>query len=261
MNKRMVINHIIEWLIGGLKNSNSGGFVVGVSGGIDSALTSTLITKTRHPVILLNMPINQAKDQFTRSNEQIAWLQKEHANVRSLTLDLTTTFNEFVKNIESVSPTKLALANTASRIRMASLYAVANTYNYLVAGTGNKVEDYGIGFFTKYGDGGVDISPIADLLKSEVYELAKYLGVPESIQVAPPTDGLWNDNRSDEDQIGASYEELEWALNYYDSYGDIREGLSVRQEEVLSIYKNRHLNTKHKLQLPPVCEIPKELKE
>ena len=128
----------------------------------------------------------------------------------------------------------------------------------MVVGTGNKVEDYGIGFFTKYGDGGVDISPIADLLKSEVYELASYMGVPNSIQDAIPTDGLWNDNRSDEDQIGASYDELEWALEYNDR--GIEEELTERQQKVLKIYRERHYNTKHKLQMPPVCEIPKNLK-
>ncbi len=133
------------------------------------------------------------------------------------------------------------------------LYSIANTHNLLVAGTGNKVEDYGIGFFTKYGDGGVDISPIADLLKSEVREMAAHLGVIEDILNATPTDGLWEDDRSDEDQIGASYEELEWALAYYDDHGNIRDGLTSRQNEVLDIYIKRHTTSRHKLAAPPVC--------
>ena len=142
---------------------------------------------------------------------------------------------------------------------MTVLYSIANTNNLLVAGTGNKVEDYGIGFFTKYGDGGVDISPIADLLKSEVRSLAKELGVSDQIVNAVPTDGLWADDRSDEQQIGASYEELEWALKYYDENKKFlhskHDTLSSRQKKVLEIYTTRHLKNKHKLEMPSVCSI------
>jgi NAD+ synthase len=138
---------------------------------------------------------------------------------------------------------------------MVTLYSVANENNLLVAGTGNKIEDYGIGFFTKYGDGGVDISPIADLLKSQVRQMAEEIGVGLEIVNAIPTDGLWGDNRSDEQQIGASYDELEWALAHYDENGDSEINLSDRQKEVLKIYIKRHTINKHKLEVPPVCKL------
>lgn len=254
-----VIDYIVKWLLETVRSSRCEGFVVGISGGIDSALTSALAAKTGMPVIVLNMPINQEVGQYNRSNEQAKWLKKNFDNVESKVIDLSAVFNSFVvATPDGVSP--LAYANSASRIRMTTLYLVANDKNYLVVGTGNRVEDYGIGFFTKYGDGGIDISPIADLLKSEVYALAKFLGVPQSIQEAVPTDGLWDDNRSDEDQIGATYEELEWALKYYDEVGHNRSKLTPRQSEVLSIYEKRHLGTQHKLRLPPTCLIPENLK-
>jgi NAD+ synthase len=150
----------------------------------------------------------------------------------------------------------LAMANSRSRLRMMTLYAIGQSENCLVAGTGNKIEDFGVGFYTKYGDGGVDISPIADLTKSEVFELAAHLGVIESIRIAKPTDGLWGDGRSDEDQLGATYPELEWAMDFE---GD-EETLSERQKEVLAIYSKFHIQNKHKMEPIPVCLVPKELK-
>lgn len=258
MNNKQIVDFITTWLDSVVESASCDGFVVGVSGGIDSALTSTLAANTGRNVLLLNMPISQEKGQYGRSNEQIEWLKQKYENVSSYEIDLTDSFNVFLDTMSATDPTKLAVANSASRLRMMTLYACANSKNYMVVGTGNKVEDYGIGFFTKYGDGGVDLSPIADLLKSQVYELASYMGVPKSIQNATPTDGLWEDNRSDEDQIGASYDELEWALEYNDSGAE--EQLSERQKTVLEVYKQRHYSTKHKLQMPPVCEIPKHLK-
>jgi len=258
MNNKQTIDFITGWLDNIIEEADCNGFIVGVSGGIDSALTSTLAANTGRPVLVLNMPISQEEGQYNRSNEQIKWLKEKYNNVSSYEIDLTESFNAFRGAMSVSELTNLAVANSASRLRMMTLYACANSKNYMVVGTGNKVEDYGIGFFTKYGDGGVDISPIADLLKSEVYELASYMGVPNSIQDAIPTDGLWNDNRSDEDQIGASYDELEWALEYNDR--GIEEELTERQQKVLKIYRERHYNTKHKLQMPPVCEIPKNLK-
>ena len=164
----------------------------------------------------------------------------------------------FESDLEEININDLAFANLRSRIRMCALYALANTKNYLVLGTGNKIEDYGIGFFTKYGDGGVDVSPIADLLKSEVYELASHFDIIQDIQRALPTDGLWPDNRGDEDQIGATYDELEWAYSFAES--PKKEKLTERQYEVLDIYMNRHLATKHKLEAPPVCLISDAIK-
>ena len=153
----------------------------------------------------------------------------------------------------------MALANSRARLRMTTLYYYAGLLGKLVAGTGNKVEDFGVGFYTKYGDGGVDLSPIADLMKSEVYELAAYLGVPNSIQKAQPTDGLFGDSRTDEDQIGASYDELEWAMNMQDK-GKIFEDFSGREKEVFKIYTRLNTINQHKMMPIPVCEIPTNLK-
>jgi NAD+ synthase len=242
---------IIEWLKKYCDNSKMDGFVVGVSGGVDSALTSTLCALTNKKVIVVGLPILQPKDQISRSKKHMDWLCENYKNVSQTTIDLTDVFNKFKEATPFSSD--LALANTRSRIRMIGLYSIANTNNLLVAGTGNKVEDYGIGFFTKYGDGGVDLSPIADLLKSEVREMCRYLKVLPELSEAIPTDGLWNDNRSDEDQIGATYDELEWALKYYDKYGNIEQGLSEREKNVLKIYVSRHLGNKHKLQTPEIC--------
>ena len=244
---------IVEWLLEKCNDSNCNGFVVGVSGGVDSALTSTLCAHTKKPVIVVGMPINQQIDQLSRSQKHMDWLCDIFPNVKQKTFDLSKSFEIFSKAVECRS--KLALANFQSRMRMAALYSVANTNNMLVVGTGNKVEDYGIGFFTKYGDGGVDLSPIANLLKSQVKNLAVKLGVISEITNATPTDGLWEDNRSDEDQIGASYEELEWALQYYDKHKKQNFNLTDRQKDVLEIYSKRHLANKHKLTMPPVCEL------
>ncbi len=153
----------------------------------------------------------------------------------------------------------MSLANTRARLRMTALYYFAALKGYLVAGTGNKVEDFGIGFFTKYGDGGVDLSPIADLMKSEVYEIASYLGVNNEIIKAAPTDGLWGDDKTDEDQIGASYNELEWAMNQFD-LGKTATDFEGREKEVFTIYAQRNRANKHKMDPIPVCKIPKELK-
>mgnify|MGYP003896914141 CR=1 FL=1 len=150
------------------------------------------------------------------------------------------------------------MANSRARLRMTTLYQVAAANKGIVVGTGNKVEDFGVGFYTKYGDGGVDISPIADLLKSEVFKIAHYLGIISSIQKAKPTDGLWGDDRSDEDQLGATYDELEWAMNYLEV--NSQDSLSERQKKVLDIYSGHHQTNLHKMNSIPVCEIPKSLK-
>jgi NAD+ synthase len=242
---------IVEWLQDKVHESGTEGYVVGVSGGIDSALTSTLCALTGHKVIVVGLPIHQPATHIHRSEAHMEWLENNFSNVSQKTVDLTYLYEAF-RDLD-MDTSDLALVNTRSRLRMVALYSLANTHNLLVGGTGNKVEDYGIGFFTKYGDGGVDVSPIADLLKSEVRELAQHLGVIDEIITATPTDGLWEDDRSDEDQIGASYEELEWALDYYDNNGPHFEPLDQRQCEVLEIYIGRHLSSRHKLEAPPVC--------
>ena len=259
MNKQKVIQHIVNWLNEYCEASHMNGFVIGVSGGIDSALTSTLCSLTGKNVVCLNMPIHQSKAEYGRSHEHIDWLKKKFENVSSYEVNLSSIFVETEKTFPAEIQDHLTLANTRSRLRMITLYAFAGNKKLLVAGTGNKVEDFGIGFYTKYGDGGVDISPIADLMKSEVFELAKELGVVESILKAAPTDGLFHDARSDEDQIGASYDELEWAMNFIADKKDAAQ-LNERQKIVMDIYNSRHRANLHKMLPIPVCEIPKELK-
>ena len=232
------------------------GFVVGISGGIDSALTSTLCARTGKRVLCLNMPIHQRSGEYKRSKEHISWLEHEFPNVKGVEINLTPAFDGFVQAMPTlVQDDHLSLANSRARLRMTTLYAVGQSNRLLVAGTGNKVEDFGIGFFTKYGDGGVDLSPIAGLMKSQVYAVAEHLGVSEQILNAPPTDGLWTDGRNDEDQIGATYDELEWAMEFDGRESD----LSERQKEVLSIYRKFHRINQHKMIPIPVCAIPDSL--
>ncbi len=205
-------NKIVNWIKGYSDTNNIQALVVGVSGGIDSAVVSTLCATTKLPTFALGMPIHQDVDQESLSDKHIAWLGKRFDNVKPLKFDLTKTFETFKKTLKEYAHDDLALANTRSRFRMVTLYQIAGKYNGIVVGTGNKVEDYGVGFYTKYGDGGVDIAPIADLYKTEVRELGGHLGVDALIIDAKPTDGLWDDGRSDEDQIGATYAELEEAM-------------------------------------------------
>lgn len=258
-NPEKVIEHIVQWLTDYLNKSGAKGFVVGVSGGIDSALTSTLCALTNYSTIVLNMPILQTSPEYKRSCEHMDWLKNQFPNVSSAEVDMSSVLPNYMKVLPKEIQTAHNMANLRSRLRMVCLYAFAGHYNYLVAGTGNKIEDFGIGFFTKYGDGGVDISPIADLLKSEVYQLARYLHVPQSILQAKPTDGLFEGSPTDEEKIGATYDELEWAMKYLEQ--NKQEPLTERQKEVLQIYQSRHQANLHKMQTIPVCKIPKEYKE
>ena len=190
-------------------------FVVGVSGGIDSAVVSTLCAKTELPTYVLTMPLHSKEENTALSELHAYGLVEKYSNVTLVNVDLTRTYDTLMTWVDDIfTGNKLANANTKSRLRMVSLYQVAGSVGGIVVGTGNKVEDYGVGFYTKYGDGGVDIAPIADLYKTEVWELGKHLGVDERIVDAVPTDGLWDDGRKDEDQIGASYEQLEEAMEY-----------------------------------------------
>jgi NAD+ synthase len=259
MQKQKVIDHIVHWLKHYSEQSNTSGFVVGISGGIDSAVTSTLCAKTGKPLICLNMPIHQNKSEYDRGHEHIDWLKKNFPNVTSHEVELTEAFKAFGTALPDEIQDWLTMANTRSRIRMTTLYAFACHHKMLVAGTGNKVEDFGIGFFTKYGDGGVDLSPIADLMKSDVYALAAEMGVVGSILKAKPTDGLFADSRSDEDQIGATYDELEWAMKFIANPHDFST-LSDREKIVLDIYTRMNKANQHKMNPIPVCLIPDELK-
>jgi len=237
---------ISQWLKEYLNQSNLNCFIIGISGGIDSALVSTLCAQTGEKTIVVSMPIYQAQDQLQRAHKHINWLKNKYLNVESLEFNLTNTFETF-KSLFPIE-NKLALANSRSRLRMTTLYQLAGTYKGLVVGTGNKVEDFGVGFFTKYGDGGVDISPIADLTKTEVRQIAKELDIIEEILIAKPTDGLWDDGRIDEDQIGATYEELEWAMNFKEN----PEELFGRMKEVYIIYNKFNSLNKHKMVGVPI---------
>ena len=203
MKYDIIADNIIQWLKAYSKKSKTDGFVIGISGGIDSALTSTLCASTGLPTICIDMPIMQNKNEVNRASSHIKWLQKKFNNVIHKSIDLNDVFNSFKNTVEQNNDKNnfLSLANSRSRLRMTTLYYFAGINRCLVAGTGNKVEDFGIGFYTKYGDGGVDISPIADLNKTDVFEISKILGVLDEIIKAKPTDGLWDDGRTDEDQI------------------------------------------------------------
>lgn len=260
MKSESVINHIVSWLNQYCEQAKMDGFIIGISGGIDSAITSTLCAKTKKKIIAVSMPIHQKSDQLSRANEHLQWLKSNFPNVEILEVDLSASFETVKSSLPSNTQDHfLSLANTRARLRMLTLYAIGQSNNLLVAGTGNKVEDFGVGFFTKYGDGGVDLSPIADLTKTQVFELAKVLNVVNSIQVAKPTDGLWETDRTDEEQLGATYPELEWAMEYLNSTGTIKEELSTRQKEVIAIYQKFNRANKHKMDAIPVCMIPKEL--
>jgi NAD+ synthase len=257
MRTTAIINHIRDWLLNYVKTSKAQGFVIGISGGIDSAVTSTLAAKTGLPLLCVEMPIHQNKKQVVRGVKHIAWLKEKFENINSVELDLTPIFDGFINQLpKNKQQNELALVNARARLRMTTLYYFAQTNNSLVVGTGNKVEDFGIGFFTKYGDGGVDISPISDLMKTEVFTLGKELGINNEILTAEPTDGLWGDNKTDKDQIGASYPELEWAM----AFNGKKDSLTAREKQVLEIYLNFNKTNQHKMCAIPICNIPENLK-
>ncbi|PTM08734.1 MAG: NAD(+) synthase [Bacteroidetes bacterium] len=262
MQTEKVVDHIVKWLKDYATNAKMNGFVIGISGGIDSAVTSTLCAKTGLQLLCVEMPIHQAASHVSRGQEHIRQLKERFPNVSDKMVDLTPVFEEFKTEVSldgKQVTVDMALANTRARLRMTTLYYHAGLLGLLVAGTGNKVEDFGVGFYTKYGDGGVDLSPIADLLKSEVYNIGQFLKVPESIINAAPSDGLFGDARSDEDQIGANYDELEWAMQMND-LGKTPEDFSGREKVVFKIFKRYNSGNKHKMTPIPICEIPKNLK-
>ncbi|PKQ44486.1 NAD(+) synthase [Confluentibacter flavum] len=261
MQTEKVANHIVNWLKDYATKAGVNGFVIGISGGVDSAVTSSLCARTGLNVLCIEMPIHQAESHVTRAQEHIKQLKERFSNVSDIRTNLTPVFEAFKAEVISEgyqTTVDMALANTRARLRMTTLYYYAGLYKLLVAGTGNKVEDFGVGFYTKYGDGGVDLSPIADLLKSQVYELGMYLEVPDSILKAAPSDGLFGDARSDEAQIGASYPELEWAMRM-DEKGKTLEDFSDREKEVFKIYKRFNNTNKHKMLPIPICNILKEM--
>ena len=260
MQDQKIIDKIVSWLRDYATKANAKGYVIGVSGGIDSGVVSTLCAMTGLKVLALEMPIRQKKDQVSRAQDHMAWLKKNFDNVEIQSVSLDAPFESFEEDIASefseFPNQNLALANTRSRMRMLTLYYFGQIHGLLVCGTGNKVEDFGIGFYTKYGDGGVDVSPIADLYKTEVYQLAKSLQLIESIQNAIPTDGLWDAERTDEMQIGATYPELEkiqkeWGTKSESDY-------QGRDLEVFRIFKRMNAAAQHKINPIPVCDIPED---
>lgn len=252
MEKRNdLVEDIVDWIAKYAASNQIKALVVGVSGGIDSAVTSTLCAKTGLITHVINIPINQQKTQYDLANKHIDWLKSKWDNVRNHEINLDGTYDFFSNgDMQNHKLSELALANTRARLRMTALYAVASSNEGIVVGTGNKIEDFGVGFFTKYGDGGVDISPIADLYKSEVFELADTLDIVQEIQNAAPTDGLWDDNRTDEDQMGATYSELEWAMSELENPSE--ESLDERQKEVLEIYLALNAANLHKMNPIPI---------
>lgn len=260
MNTEKVKNHIVTWLKNYAEKTQIKGFVVGISGGVDSAVVSTLCAETSLPTLCIELPIHQAENQVNRAKNHISFLKEKYPNITDISIDLTPVFDQFVQQIPSSENNALALANTRARLRMTTLYYFAGLQGFIVVGTGNKIEDFGVGFFTKYGDGGVDISPIADLMKSEVYKLAEYLGVSAEIRKAKPTDGLFGDDRSDEDQLGASYDELEWAM-IQSQNGKKSTDFSGREQEVFTIYQRLNRANQHKMNPIPICEIPENIKK
>ena len=245
---------ISAWLKDYIENNNLECFVIGVSGGVDSAVVSTLCAHTGTPTIVLNLPINSKQGNTKLSNDHCIWLKNNFPNVKVFYMELSNVFETFDSLMDLTdNRSNLASANSKSRLRMMTLYHIATAHSGIVVGTGNKVEDFGVGFYTKYGDGGVDISPIADLTKTQVRALGTELQILPSILSAPPTDGLWEDSRTDEEQIGASYEELEWAMQHLEENSN--KELTDRQQQVINIYMGFHNKNKHKMIPIPVFSL------
>jgi NAD+ synthase len=240
---------IQNWITNYVNNHNIKTLVIGVSGGIDSAVVSTLCARTGIPTIAVGMPLSSKPENTKLSNLQLDFLSK--LNVKTFDYDLTKTFNSFETLMSEFFNSELSSANSKSRMRMMTLYHIATTVKGIVVGTGNKVEDFGVGFYTKYGDGGVDISPIADLYKTEVRELGRYLGVPQDIINAIPTDGLWDDDRNDEEQIGATYEELEWVMEH----GIKKQVYTEKEFNILGIYESFNKKNNHKMIPIPIFDL------
>jgi NAD+ synthase len=243
MNTAEKINFISNWILDYSKNNNISSLIIGISGGIDSAVTSTLSARTNLQTHVVTMPILDHQTLNNRGNNHVDWLKKNYKNITHHHIDLSKVFGEFQNELGS-NNSEHGYANSQARLRMTTLYQIAASNNGIVVGTGNKVEDFGIGFYTKYGDGGVDISPIADCLKTEVWDMGKELGINQEIIEADPTDGLWTDGRTDEQQVGLSYEEIEEAMLNEQSSNRNRY-LEIRSKNV------------HKMEPIPVCILPK----
>jgi NAD+ synthase len=252
MTPKQRINYIVKWIKSYATKNKIDTLVVGVSGGIDSSVVSTLCARTGLYTIAVSMPIHQSDHTHDLSLRHGQWLKDNFELVDHYTIDLTPTFEEF-RTATRVFGDELAWANSRARLRMTTLYQLAQANNGIVVGTGNRVEDFGVGFFTKYGDGGVDISPIGDCLKTQVWDMGRELGVLQEIIDAAPTDGLWDDGRTDEDQLGMTYPELE-EMMYLDEIGFNETNVRAKMKR----YRELRSRNLHKMQPIPVCMIPRK---
>jgi NAD+ synthase len=264
MSKQLSKN-ITKWIRSYATKNKISTLVVGISGGIDSSVVSALCAETGLPTIVVQMPIRQSKTLDNRSSMQATWLLEQYKNVTHMSMDLTPVYSAFEKKVgpfcsveqEPNESEQLAFANSRARLRMMTLYQIAQSHGGIVVGTGNRVEDFGVGFFTKYGDGGVDISPIGDCLKTEVWDMGREFGLPQEIIDAPPTDGLWTDGRTDEDQLGMSYPELEQAMandahESHDVYNTLPIELGREERAQLKKYRAIRARNMHKMLPIPV---------
>jgi NAD+ synthase len=265
MKSKHRISHIVKWLKQYAKSAKISTFVVGISGGIDSSVVSALCARTGIKTIVVQMPIRQNKKLDNRSSLHAAWLLERSNDVTHMTMDLTPVFSAFEKKVDPFcytesdnSESELAFANSRARLRMMTLYQIAQCHGGIVVGTGNKIEDFGVGFFTKYGDGGVDISPIGDCLKTEVWAMARELGIEQEIIDAAPTDGLWDDGRTDEGQLGMTYPELEHAMALDNADNCVYDPLTLTKAEKAQLKKYREIRARnmHKMKPIPVCKLP-----
>ena len=266
MNPKQQIKHIVKWIKTYARSAKIDTLVVGISGGIDSSVVSTLCAETGLRTIVVQMPIRQNKKLDNRSSMQASWLLERYENVTHMSMDLTPVFTAFEKKLEPVcrdsDPITLAFANSRARLRMMTLYQIAQSHGGIVVGTGNRVEDFGVGFFTKYGDGGVDISPIGDCMKTAVWDMGREFGLPQEIIDAEPTDGLWDDGRTDEGQLGMTYPELERAmandrLDRECVYDTLPIQMSKEERAQLKTYRAIRSRNLHKMEPIPVCQLDK----
>ena len=264
MTPKQRIKHITKWIKNYAKTANVDTLVVGISGGIDSSVVSALCAETGLKTTVVQMPIRQNKTLDNRSLQQATWLLDRYKNVTHINVDLTTIFNAFDKKLSPLcskedgdytATSELAFANSRARLRMMTLYQIAQAHSGIVVGTGNKVEDFGVGFFTKYGDGGVDISPIGDCLKTQVWDMGREFGLPQEIIDAPPTDGLWADDRTDEQQLGMTYAELEHAMELHNNDNCVWNPFPFTKVEKEQLRQFRQLRARnlHKMTPIPVC--------
>jgi NAD+ synthase len=261
MKPKQRIKHITKWIRQYATKNKISTLVVGISGGIDSSVVSALCAETGLNTIVVQMPIRQNKKLNNRSSMQAGWLLERYKNVTHMSMDLTPVFTAFEKKTDpfcgaiDASQVNLAFANSRARLRMMTLYQIAQSHKGIVVGTGNKVEDFGVGFFTKYGDGGVDISPIGDCMKTDVWDMGREFGLPQEIIDAEPTDGLWDDGRTDEGQLGMTYPELEKAMDQ-DTYSELELYATGPEKKKLKQYRQIRARNLHKMEPIPVCKIP-----